>query len=489
MAPYAVVGACSAATYGCEETIEILGKRLEAGDTLLKVAYCAKHYGVALFRSGCLILLAPGSPEYHGSTVQNGEDNVKDVAAGDTHIVFCKEDGTVHSFGYSNIYGQLGDGSVWTSHKAEGGEDSDDRVPALSAPKMISGFGNGSYDVDGGDVIEGRRLCVPITAVSCGSHHTLLMTRKCNAVYGCGLGLSGQLGGKRKPPLQASFKSIRLLFGLPIRQIAAAGNHSFVLLQTGKLLAFGDNTSGQLGLGSTKAVGTPTPVTIRSVSPQPRGNENLDSYAIKTLRAAWGSAESMYFPLRVERISPELGPGEARIVSIWCSANRSVLLTSDMDWLSCGLPISRSRCIGDGQQQRMDRYGALGRWIKDKRESTWFGKMRWSERLGVAIKTTFPSLAGDALLEAARSEVRLVCFNHFVVLLIPGKDASNKSLLFLQGEGQSVEAVQGGERLSVAAVARADKLLQDREVDDDSCEYALSGGHAIVATDHFLAVI
>ncbi|CCD16345.1 unnamed protein product [Trypanosoma congolense IL3000] len=241
--PYFVVDECPVTKRSCELTVEALSSHMNGTETVVKAVHCSKHYGAALLSNGRLVLLAQGSPKYHGSIVEHGADNVNDVAAGDTHIVFCKSDGTVYSFGYSNTYGQLGDGTVWASCTRED-EPGGDGPPVLSSPQMIRGFGRGKLNIDEGDVVEGKRVCVPIASVACGSHHTLLLTRHGNAVYCCGHGLDGQLGGKRRPALQPSFKSIRLLFGLPIRQVAAAGKHSFVLLQTGSCLPLETTPAG-----------------------------------------------------------------------------------------------------------------------------------------------------------------------------------------------------------------------------------------------------
>ncbi|KEG11438.1 putative chromatin binding protein [Trypanosoma grayi] len=506
--PYVVLDAVPGADSFGDQTAAVLWRYLAEGDALVKVVHCAKHYGAALLQSGRLVLLAPESLKHqlHGTIIESGSGIVRDVDAGDTHIVFCTDDGTVFSFGYSNKYGQLGDGTVWMSlpseakklsnngEEEEGEGEEDDGLPRLSVPHMINGFGLGKDGSDEGDIVEGKRQCVPVIAVACGAHHTLLLTNQRNCVYGCGLGAEGQLGGKRRPLLQPSFKSIRLLFGLPIKQVSAAGRHSFVLLQTGKLLAFGDNTCGQLGLGSTQAVGTPTTVVFRTPVDNEGKEDNderfraLDSYALKGLRASWGTAESMYFPLRVERISPELDSNEPFIVSVWSCASRSVVLTDAMEWLTCGLPLSRNPCDFNKRPcQRMDRYGPLGRWIECEKDAAVFGKMRWSERLAASLDSAFSSFSEgregmSASLDDIIGAIRVVCSNRTVAVLIPGGGEEKKALLFVQGEVCASTLVDQGQRSLLVPTLRADKLLQDHEVDDDSCEHYVGHSHALFAS-------
>ncbi|ESS66543.1 putative chromatin binding protein [Trypanosoma cruzi] len=497
MRPYFLLDASPSAVSSCERTAAVIGKYIVEGETLLKAVYCSKYYGVALFRSGRLVLLAPDSPERHGTVIEGGDGHVRDVAAGDTHIVFCKEDGTVYSFGYSNKHGQLGDGTVWRNlpferetHAADGSDAGEKReLPRLSSPQMIIGFGGGMDGVEG-HVLNGKLLQVPVVAVACGAFHTLLLTSLRNCVYACGLGVSGQLGGRRRPVLQPTFKCIRLFFGLTIRQIAAAGNHSFVLLQTGKLFAFGENLCGQLGFGSVKAVHTPRAVAFNGAVPSVEMRRPLDSSVFKSLRAAWGSAESMYFPLRVERLSPERDPNEPFIVSVWCCPTRTVLLTRTMEWLSCGLAISRGPCDIKASTMRMDRYGPLGRWIERKEEATLFRKMQWSESVAAALKGVVPPIPlEESLMDEVLCAIHVKCSNNAVVLLIRSSGESQPSHLFVQGETPGVFLVGEDGRTPLSPAPRADKLLHDHEVDDDAAEFFLTEAQGIFASEAFMAIM
>ncbi|CAJ1993639.1 cyclin-e binding protein 1-like protein [Leishmania donovani] len=294
--------------------------------TIKKVASCKAVYSALLRSDGVLLLLSHPAADgaassAHVSVLESGGEAVVDVAAGESHIVYCTVSGAVYSCGYDNTYGQLGDGSVWSSNDAADSLADEQNVGGvrelvLSAPRRIAGFGEGAL-TDGahrghlsnedtgtplsslkdyrvaidlaplssslssctrsltaaakststGDSAASWRHVPPpadrhIKQVACGAHHTLMLTRSGRCVYACGTGAHGQLGGSRPVLVQSTFRAIKLLFGVDMAQVAAGDAHSFVLLRNGLLYAFGDNTCGQLGLGHTKCVSRPTTVPL-----------------------------------------------------------------------------------------------------------------------------------------------------------------------------------------------------------------------------------
>ncbi|KAG9275615.1 hypothetical protein AMEX_G10150, partial [Astyanax mexicanus] len=69
---------------------------------------------------------------------------------------------------------------------------------------------------------------------------------------------SGQLGlgsGKSNSP-----QPLRSLRGIPLAQISAGGDHSFALSLSGTVFGWGRNNAGQLGLGNAESKLSPQPL-------------------------------------------------------------------------------------------------------------------------------------------------------------------------------------------------------------------------------------
>ncbi|XP_035645091.1 probable E3 ubiquitin-protein ligase HERC3 isoform X5 [Oncorhynchus keta] len=114
---------------------------------------------------------------------------------------------------------------------------------------------------------EGRVLCLDkanilsplgnlcnrqVTQVACGDQHSILLTQD-GQVFTWGQNTSGQLGlGWGEPrDMSMSPKPLKSLSGIPLVQITAGGEHSFALSLSGAVFGWGKNTAGQLGLGDT----------------------------------------------------------------------------------------------------------------------------------------------------------------------------------------------------------------------------------------------
>ncbi|XP_026222290.1 probable E3 ubiquitin-protein ligase HERC3 [Anabas testudineus] len=103
-------------------------------------------------------------------------------------------------------------------------------------------------------------LCnIPVQQVACGSQHSLALTAG-GQVYTWGQDSRGQLGlGKRKAGARSP-QHLRCVSEIPVVQVSAGGEQSFILSVSGGVFSWGRNDCGQLGLGDTTDRHTPTPV-------------------------------------------------------------------------------------------------------------------------------------------------------------------------------------------------------------------------------------
>jgi alpha-tubulin suppressor-like RCC1 family protein len=106
-------------------------------------------------------------------------------------------------------------------------------------------------------------LVVPVSTASAGNNHTCALTTTGRACC-WGDNSSGQLGDNtginNYAPLFLS--SFPIGVGLPIfSSISAGGNHTCAIQQGGAAFCWGDNSSGELGNGTTTTSAGPVPVS------------------------------------------------------------------------------------------------------------------------------------------------------------------------------------------------------------------------------------
>ncbi|MDM8525866.1 hypothetical protein QUF80_21035 [Desulfococcaceae bacterium HSG8] len=155
-----------------------------------------------------------GDDEVENSTkpIQVSDFYITAIAAGLYHTVLLKADKTVWSCG-SNMFGQLGIGTT---------EDSAELI-------QISGFKN-------------------ITAIASGGNHTAAIDSS-GLVWTWGSNSNGQLGNGK---LGGISKSPQEVSGVnSVIAIACGGYHMIALRGDGKVWTWGSNSNGQLGNGET----------------------------------------------------------------------------------------------------------------------------------------------------------------------------------------------------------------------------------------------
>ncbi|MBV1855683.1 RCC1 domain-containing protein [Catellatospora tritici] len=153
-------------------------------------------------------------------------EQVLTVAAGDSHGLALLANHTVKAWG-SNSSGQLGYGVSGKGGQAE--------------PGTVAGLGN-------------------VKAIAGGGAHSLALLNN-GTVMAWGLNNRGQLGDgtttNRDRPV-----AVTGLGAAKVTAISAGGLFSLVLLADGTVRAFGDNSVGQLGIGSVDTDPHPTPVPV-----------------------------------------------------------------------------------------------------------------------------------------------------------------------------------------------------------------------------------
>lgn len=139
------------------------------------------------------------------------------ISAGASHTVALLTGNVVCSWGRGED-GQLGHG------------DTDDRL----LPTKLSAF-------DGQDIV----------SVTCGADYTVARSESGKDVYSWGWGDFGRLGHGDPSDLFIPHP-IRALQGLRIKQIACGDCHCLAVTIENKVLSWGRNQNGELGLGTTK---------------------------------------------------------------------------------------------------------------------------------------------------------------------------------------------------------------------------------------------
>ncbi len=177
------------------------------------------------------------------------------VAAGFTHSLAIGSDGNLYAWG-DNRVGQLGDGTTTSRNTPV-------RVILPSGVSAVS--------------------------VAAGFEHSLAIGSDGN-LYAWGYNSSGQLGDgtktDRNTPVQVFLPS-----GVSAVSVSAGDSHSFAIGSDGNLYAWGNNSIGQLGDGTTTSRNTPVQVILPSgVSAVSVAAGNLHSFAISSdgKLYAWG---------------------------------------------------------------------------------------------------------------------------------------------------------------------------------------------------------
>ncbi|MEE4496240.1 RCC1 domain-containing protein [Streptomyces sp. BE230] len=187
-----------------------------------------------------------------------GLNKVVAIAGGLNHSLALREDGTVWAWGY-NINGQLGDGTS----------------ASRNVPSPVGGLSG-------------------VTRIAAGCNHNLALVgasdSKGNTVKAWGYNATGQLGDNSTINRYTPVDTQGIWLG-GISQIAAGCNHSLAVTDhDDKLKVWGQNTSGQLGDGTTDYRITPVPVPgLKGVQLVTGGREHTVALLGDGTVRSWGA--------------------------------------------------------------------------------------------------------------------------------------------------------------------------------------------------------
>lgn len=255
-------------------TRRLLPGQVGAGNTWLSVA-AGSGYPAAVRADGTLWAWG-GNNNGRTPTRVGSASNWLSVAAGGSHRLALRTDGTLWAWG-NNIYGQLGTGNYadqplpvqigstrqWRSISAGYLHSA-----AIAADGSLWAWGYNSAGGVGDGTTINRNSPVPVgsatswVSVSQGNGYTLAMQAD-GTLWAWGANAAGQLADgtttNRLLPAQVADAA-----GLPTRSLAAGTTYSAGIDPQGRLLAWGANSFGQLGDGTTVLRRTPTRVGTAS---------------------------------------------------------------------------------------------------------------------------------------------------------------------------------------------------------------------------------
>ena len=257
--------------------------------------------------------LGQGRSKIFTTPVQTvGLNQIRSIAAGSNHSVALGQDGTVWTWGF-NTFGQLGDGTTTASTQPAS-------VPALSG----------------------------VVWIAAGFLHTLALKQD-GTVWAWGSNLNGQAAGIlpiATTPVQVSGLSGVLMVAAP-----SDGDHNLALKSDGTVWAWGSNSKGQLGDGTTQDRSAPVPVAgLTNVYFVAAGAEH--SLAVTADGTVWtwgsnadgqlgdGTTTNRSVPVRVQ------GLGGVSSVIAAGGTDHSLLLTSTGDVWAWGANYAGQ--LGDG---------------------------------------------------------------------------------------------------------------------------------------------
>jgi alpha-tubulin suppressor-like RCC1 family protein len=208
------------------------------------------------------------------------------LAGGEYHTIALRKDGSVWAWGYNND-GQIGDntttqrasavnvstlsgivavaagayhslaldsgGHVWAWGLNSSGQCGDNTTTERKAPVEVQ-KSNGSG---------GTTALTNIVAICAGGYHNLALDSSGN-VWAWGLNSNGQLGDGSTTQRNMA-EEITSLSGVAVQGLYAGEYHSMLVTTTGAVMAWGSNSNGQVGDGTTTQRNSPVSISFSGI--------------------------------------------------------------------------------------------------------------------------------------------------------------------------------------------------------------------------------
>ncbi|XTZ14993.1 Ig-like domain repeat protein [Micromonospora echinospora] len=273
------------------------------------------------------------------------------IAVGVDHSLAVTSTGTVLAWG-ANSHGQLGNGTTTDSNvPVPVALPAGTRITAVAAARRHSlgltstgtvlAWGTNIFGQLGNGTTTDSNVPVPvalpagtrITAIAVGLDHSLAVTSTGTALA-WGANFWGQLGNGTTTDSTVPVP-VDLPAGTRITAIDGGINHSLALTSTGTMLAWGNNTFGQLGNGTNTDSSRPVPVDLRTrITAVDVGTNHNLALTANGFVFAWGDnywgqlGNGTYFPsnVPVEVFLFDTGPLTA--IAIDAGVYHSLVLTS-----------------------------------------------------------------------------------------------------------------------------------------------------------------
>jgi alpha-tubulin suppressor-like RCC1 family protein len=275
--------------------------------------------------------------DYHFTPVKIMDDVVQ-IAAGYSHTLAVKTDGSLWAWGY-NSNGQIGNGKADFLAYASPVKIMDEVVQvaasarssfAIKTDGSLWAWGENYYAQIGDGTEENKpspiKIMDGVTQVTAGYSHTLAIKTD-GSLWAWGDNSSGELGNGESSSGKKQSTPIKIMDD--VAQVAAGSSHTLAIKTDGSLWAWGSNSYGELGDGTTSPKTTPTKI-LDNISQVSAGSNHSIAISSDNILYSWGIND--YLGILVDGTSnATLLPISIynEVLEVDASRNNTIFLTSD----------------------------------------------------------------------------------------------------------------------------------------------------------------